>query len=227
MKGVSAALLLIVSGVASASAATIAPADTPLADSTSVALGYVLGRNATEAMQGFKASGIIIDDRVVVEAMTAVISGQKPAFDADAVLNNVFAQMRKALPERCDSAEQQRFVEVAAARPGARQMSDGLVVETLTPGTGASPTAQSIVRVHYVGELSDGTVFDDTTAGSPIELKVADVTKGFGEGLLQMQPGGSYRLTMPASLAYGEEGIGGVIPGNAALQFTVQLIEIK
>ena len=106
-------------------------------------------------------------------------------------------------------------------------MPDGLVVDTLTSGSDASPTLQSIVTVHYVGELSDGTVFDDTTAGSPIELKVADVTKGFGEGLLQMQPGGSYRLTMPASLAYGEEGIGGVIPGNAALQFTVQLIEIK
>ena len=225
MKRVLAALLL--TAVGAATAANVAGADAQVTDSTSVALGYVLGRNATEAMQGFKASGISIDERVVVEAMMSVISGQKPAFDADCVLNNVFARMHKAAPERCDAAQQQRFVDAAAARPGARQMSDGLVVETLTPGTGASPTGQSIVRVHYVGELSDGTVFDDTTAGEPIELKVSDVTKGFGEGLLQMQCGGTYRLTMPATLAYGEEGISGVIPGNAALQFTVQLIEIK
>ena len=41
-----------------------------------------------------------------------------------------------------------------------------------------------------------------------------------------MRPGGRYRLVMPASLGYGTAGIPGVIPGNAALDFTVDLIEI-
>ncbi len=42
-----------------------------------------------------------------------------------------------------------------------------------------------------------------------------------------MKPGGRYRIVMPASLAYGTEGIPGAIPGNAALDFTVDLIEIQ
>jgi len=42
-----------------------------------------------------------------------------------------------------------------------------------------------------------------------------------------LRPGGVYRLAIPASLGYGAEGIPGAIPGNAALDFTVELIEIK
>ena len=41
-----------------------------------------------------------------------------------------------------------------------------------------------------------------------------------------MQPGGSYRLVIPAELGYGTQGIPGIIPGGAALDFTVNLIRI-
>lgn len=41
-----------------------------------------------------------------------------------------------------------------------------------------------------------------------------------------MRPGGRYRVTIPSAMAYGEQGIPGIIPGRAALQFRVEMIGI-
>lgn len=50
---------------------------------------------------------------------------------------------------------------------------------------------------------------------------------GWDEGVAGMQPGGKRRLTVPAHLAYGARGAGGVIPPNAVLVFEVELLAIQ
>ena len=50
--------------------------------------------------------------------------------------------------------------------------------------------------------------------------------KGFTEGLENMQAGGTYRLVIPSSMAYGPQGVPGTIPGNSALDFTVTVLAI-
>jgi len=45
------------------------------------------------------------------------------------------------------------------------------------------------------------------------------------EALTQMKVGGKSRIICPASIAYGERGMG-AIPGDAALAFDVELLEI-
>ncbi|MDE5647858.1 MAG: FKBP-type peptidyl-prolyl cis-trans isomerase [Muribaculaceae bacterium] len=77
------------------------------------------------------------------------------------------------------------------------------------------------MTVSYEGRLSDGTVFDTTE--TPIAMTVGTLVPGFNQGLMKMRPGGTYRLVIPAEMGYGREGIPGVIPGNAALDFTVTL----
>lgn len=42
-----------------------------------------------------------------------------------------------------------------------------------------------------------------------------------------MQPGGKRKLTIPAQLAYGTRGAGGVIPPDAVLVFEVGLLGIQ
>src|SRR5690606_15524428 len=51
------------------------------------------------------------------------------------------------------------YLAEAAGREGATTTASGLVYRTLTPGSGESPEATDVVRVHYHGTLTDGTVF--------------------------------------------------------------------
>jgi FKBP-type peptidyl-prolyl cis-trans isomerase len=99
--------------------------------------------------------------------------------------------------------------------------ADGLTYTVIKAGKGGQPGADAKVTVNYKGMLkSDGTQFD---AGEGAQFKVGGVIPGFAQGLQLMQPGGKYRLCIPAALGYGESGTG-PIPPNADLVFEVDLI---
>ena len=98
-----------------------------------------------------------------------------------------------------------------------------ITLETMTAGTGRNPEDGDIVLVNYEGRLADGTVFD---SNSGVALILRDMIPGFLDGLKQMQPGGSYRLSIPAALAFGERGAGPV-PANADLVFDLDLIAVR
>ena len=107
--------------------------------------------------------------------------------------------------------------------------ASGLQYEQLRSGVGDGPKLTDKVRVHYCGWLTDGTPFDSSyLAGEPLSLPLELLVPGFREGLLLMQPGAIYRLTIPPALAYGEAGAGGgSVPPNATLVFTVTLLGIE
>jgi FKBP-type peptidyl-prolyl cis-trans isomerase FkpA len=83
------------------------------------------------------------------------------------------------------------------------------------------------VKVNYRGTLVDGTEFDSSyKRGEPATFPVNRVIKGWTEALQLMKVGSKYQLFIPATLAYGERGAGAQIPGNAALIFEVELLEV-
>ncbi|KAF5328601.1 hypothetical protein D9619_011592 [Psilocybe cf. subviscida] len=105
-----------------------------------------------------------------------------------------------------------------------------LVIETTFMPEGTSPKAKTgdRIRVHYTGTLfSNGKKFDsslDRGQALPLILGVGQVIPGWDQGLQGMCLHEKRTLTIPSHLAYGSARVGGVIPANSALVFTVELV---
>lgn len=100
-------------------------------------------------------------------------------------------------------------------------------------GTGATAAAGDTVTVNYVGSLTNGIVFDasanhpQTANGFIFTLGAGQVIQGWDKGIVGMKVGGKRKLVIPASLAYGNQAIGNVIPANSTLVFEVELLKVQ
>ncbi|MGJ8742856.1 FKBP-type peptidyl-prolyl cis-trans isomerase [Polaribacter sp.] len=121
------------------------------------------------------------------------------------------------------------FLEANKSKEGVKTTESGLQYIVLEEGNGDKPTPEDKVKVHYHGTLIDGTVFDSSVdRGTPAEFGVSQVIKGWTEGLQLMKTGAKYKFFIPQELAYGANPRpGGVIKGNMALIFEVELLEVK
>ncbi|WP_088125977.1 FKBP-type peptidyl-prolyl cis-trans isomerase, partial [Vibrio cholerae] len=125
------------------------------------------------------------------------------------------------------ASEGEAFLKDNALRPEVTVLESGLQYEVLVEGNGAIPTSDKSVRVHYHGQLVDGTVFDSSVSrGQPAEFPVTGVIRGWVEALQLMPVGSKWKLYIPHNLAYGERGAGAAIPPFAALVFEVELLDI-
>lgn len=104
-----------------------------------------------------------------------------------------------------------------------------LIVEDTTLGTGAEAVDGTVVQVHYVGTLMNGTKFDSSRdRGEPFEFTLGSgmVIEGWDQGVKGMKVGGVRKLTIPPDLAYGSRDLG-TIPPNSTLVFEVELLAIQ
>jgi FKBP-type peptidyl-prolyl cis-trans isomerase FkpA len=106
--------------------------------------------------------------------------------------------------------------------------STGLYTRDLTVGTGATAVNGKTLGMHYMGYLSNGTLFDGNTSASPFSfvLGANTVIQGWEQGIVGMKVGGRRQLVIPPALGYGNSGIGPIPPG-AVLIFTVDLLTVQ
>jgi FKBP-type peptidyl-prolyl cis-trans isomerase FkpA len=115
----------------------------------------------------------------------------------------------------------------AQAQSEPKLTESGLSITMLKEGTGASPTAKDLVRVHYRGTFPDGKEFDSSyKRGQPAVFPLNRVIKCWTEAVQLMKVGAKAKVVCPPSIAYGEKGAGDVIPPNATLHFEVELLAI-
>ena len=116
--------------------------------------------------------------------------------------------------------------DVAAPPKNAKKTASGLAYRVLKPGTGKHPKATDAVRVHYTGWTTDGKMFDSSVMrGQPITFSLAQVIKGWTEGVQLMNVGETARFWIPGNLAYGDKP---TRPGAPAgmLVFDIELLGI-
>ena len=104
-------------------------------------------------------------------------------------------------------------------------------------GKGAVAVSGKSVSVHYTGWLYDATRTDHKGAkfdssvdhGQAITFPLGggQVIPGWDKGLVGMKIGGKRTLIIPPDMAYGADGVGGVIPPNATLVFDVELLNVQ
>lgn len=170
-----------------------------------------------------------------VGVLVAVMSGVALAVAVivQQVMDSHNAALDTTLPQAASCTDTQ--TEPTLATPKAYKPSGAvtsLQTTDLTPGSGATAKPGDCLIVKYYGTLaSSGKEFDENfgqTTGLAFTLGQGQVIAGWDQGLAGMKVGGTRRLVIPASLAYGSQPpAGSSIPANAALVFVVKLLRVQ
>jgi FKBP-type peptidyl-prolyl cis-trans isomerase FkpA len=95
-------------------------------------------------------------------------------------------------------------------------------------GLGKKARPSSRVTIHYTAKLENGQPVDSShDRGRPetFWLTAAPVL-GWADGIPGMRQGGKRWLSVPSHRAFGDEGIEGMIPPGATLEFLIELLEV-
>jgi FKBP-type peptidyl-prolyl cis-trans isomerase FkpA len=107
----------------------------------------------------------------------------------------------------------------------------GFYYKIQTPGTGTvAPTLCSQIGINYKGQLTNGTVFDQTTTQMAV-FSLGQLIVGWQKGIPLIKTGGKIVLYLPPSLGYGSQVVrdaqgNTLIPANSILVFNVELVAI-
>ena len=201
-------------------------------EKVSYILGYSTGKSLNE-------QSVDIGTDIFMRGMQDGLdkSDKKPAF-TDAQMRETMQAFRTSLMEKhrkereakgaANLAEGEKFLAANKAKEKVVTLPSGLQYEVVTQGTGEIPKADDTVTVEYEGSSLDGKVFDSTKErGQPASFPVRSTVPGMSEALKLMPVGSKWKLYVPASLAYGEQGAGAKIAPNQTLVFDLHLISTK
>lgn len=197
-------------------------------DSMSYAIGIANGAGFRQNLSTLPGDTCNMDDLIAgfVQALKNDTSAFKMSQEEAQMYIQTYFNNLQAKEAQKNKEEGEAFLAENKSKDGVQTTASGLQYQVLTEGAGEKPTAANKVKVHYKGTLIDGTQFDSSyDRGQPAEFGVGGVIPGWTEGLQLMPVGSKYMFWIPSELAYGEQG-NYSIPGNSALIFEVELLEI-
>jgi FKBP-type peptidyl-prolyl cis-trans isomerase FkpA len=198
---------------------------------TLYALGQILGRQVSP----FELTA---EELAIVKAgLTDSVTKAKPQVEVDKYGPLVQELFQKRMAAAAENAQKeapdakkkgQEFADNVAKQSNATKTDSGIVIRTITPGTGPSPTETDIVKVHYEGKLIDGKVFDSSIQrNEPAEFQLGRVVPCWREAVQKLKKGEKAQIVCPSELAYGDAGNPPDIPPGATLSFEVELLDFK
>lgn len=191
-------------------------------------LSYSWGLLMGSQLKGMGVVNLNPDD--FCNGVKAIFEGTKPEIEiseAQQIINEYLQELQKKAEAQAREAGE-AFLAENAKKEGVRVTSTGLQYIVDKEGTGAQPTAEDEVTVHYTGKLLDGTVFDSSVnRGEPATFPLNRVIPGWTEGVQLMKEGAKYTFFIPSDLAYGPQGVPNAIPPHSTLIFDVELIKVN
>lgn len=119
----------------------------------------------------------------------------------------------------------------------AKKAPSGLYYTINKAGNGEKPKFGKHVTMNYIGKLTDGTRFDGNVdekfnlvqGREPFvfTLGVGQVIRGWDEGVKLLEKDSRATLYLPSWLAYGQNGVSGLIPPNSVLIFDVEVVDFE
>jgi FKBP-type peptidyl-prolyl cis-trans isomerase FklB len=190
-------------------------------DSLSYAIGVNIGQNISQ-------QGVQPNTDLIAKAISDVLGNKGMAIEPEECNAYIQSYFQNQMTNKAETNRKasEEFLTVNKSKAGVVTLPSGLQYNVLTVGTGAKPTIESKVKVHYEGKTIDGAIFDSSIQrGTPAEFGVTQVIKGWTEALQLMPIGSIWELYIPADLAYGTQAPPKIGP-NQALIFEVRLLEI-
>jgi peptidylprolyl isomerase len=102
----------------------------------------------------------------------------------------------------------------------------GVYYKDITVGDGPELTARRAVAIIFVGYLTTGAIFDRAPSARVYDLAAIGII-GVADGMIGMRVGGTRKLVIPSTLAFGARGQPGLgVPSNATVIYDITLLEL-
>ncbi len=202
-------------------------------DRVSYSVGYQIGEDLRQQKIEFDPAAFLkgVEDalsemkpELSAEEMNAKLVELKKKLEADYKTKQ--SDKRKDLQDTKEKywGEGREFLAENKKKEGVVELPSGLQYKVITEGAGKKPGPGDAVLVQYRGTLIDGTEFDSSYRNNkPSKFHVSGVIPGWKEALQMMKEGATWRIFVPADLAYGERG-----PlADRTVIFDIELISVE
>lgn len=222
---------------ASVALAQTAPANPPQPPpANKPVLSYAIGFDMGKDLVG---PNMDIDLNAVIKGLQDGYAKREPQYPAEQMERQLVAlQMRLADQARAEFERQasanksasDAFLAQNRGKPGITVLPNGIQYRVIEPGSGAKPTANSTVQLHFRGSVSSGREFANTLATQDAQPSTHVVSEfpvpGIREVLPLMAAGSRWEVFLPPDQGFGNNPRSPVGPGQA-LVFEVRLISVK
>lgn len=193
-------------------------------DTVSYSLGINIGQKIIdEGATEINTEVLIIALNQALEEDSSLLITPK---SANIILQKYFSEIKKVKSKKTNTTGKE-FLEQNKNNKNVFTLESGLQYQVIKKGSGTIPQLNDMVTIHFKGTFIDETVFDNTFGKNPVTFPVGKCIAGWEEALQLMPVGSTWKLFIPAELAYGKKGSGEIIKPNTVLIYEIKLIKIN